>query len=60
MPYTTEEGGRLNNFAKEPDMYVAEPPSQSEQRNYIILGVLSTALIGCVIWVASAVSGGVS
>ena len=58
MPYTTEEGGRLNNFAQEPDMYVAEPPTKSEQRNYIILGVASTALLGGIIWVASAVSGG--
>jgi hypothetical protein len=52
MPYTTEEGGRLNNFASEPKMYTAEPPSGSEKRNYLILGVLGTALIGGVIAVA--------
>ncbi|MEM9808429.1 MAG: ssl1498 family light-harvesting-like protein [Cyanobacteria bacterium P01_D01_bin.56] len=45
MPYTTEEGGRLNNFASEPKMYQAEPPTASEKRNYIILGVLGAALV---------------
>ncbi|MGA7937028.1 MAG: ssl1498 family light-harvesting-like protein, partial [Kovacikia sp.] len=28
MRYTTEEGGRLNNFAIEPKMYKAEPPTK--------------------------------
>ncbi|QFZ92992.2 photosystem II assembly protein Psb34 [Synechococcus elongatus] len=32
MPYTTEEGGRLNNFAKEPKMYQAEAsPDQGKK-----------------------------
>lgn len=57
MPYTTEEGGRLNNFASEPEMYTAEPPSGSEKRNYLILGVLGVALIGGVIAVAVYASG---
>ncbi len=45
MPYTTEEGGRLNNYASEPKMYEAEPPTASEKRNYIILGSLGAALV---------------
>ncbi|MGD1951339.1 MAG: photosystem II assembly protein Psb34 [Leptolyngbyaceae cyanobacterium] len=45
MPTTTEEGGRLNNFASEPKMYEAEPPSASENRNYIVLGALGAALV---------------
>ncbi len=45
MPTTTEEGGRLNNFASEPKMYEAEPPSANEKRNYIIFGSLGAALI---------------
>ena len=57
MPYTTEEGGRLNNFANEPEMYTAEPPSGSDKRNYLILGVLGVALIGSVIAVAVYASG---
>lgn len=52
MPYTTEEGGRINNFANEPKVYQAEPPSKNEQRNYIILGTLGTLLVGTVIAVA--------
>ena len=45
MPYTTEEGGRLNNFASEPKMYEAEPPTAGEKRNYIIFGALGGALV---------------
>ena len=52
MPYTKEEGGRLNNFAVEPKMYTAEPPTKTEQRNYLILGVLGTLVIGGTIAVA--------
>jgi hypothetical protein len=56
MPYTTEEGGRLNNFAKEPKVYVAEPPNKGQKRTYVILGVLAVALIGGLISVAFLVS----
>lgn len=40
MPYTTEEGGRLNNFAQEPKVYQAEPPTGKQKLNYVILGGL--------------------
>ncbi len=56
MPYTTEEGGRLNNFAKEPKIYVAEPPNKSQQRYYVILGVGAIALIVGLLSVAFVVS----
>ncbi len=52
MPYTTEEGGRLNNFAAEPKVYKAEPPTKNEQRNYIILGAFALILVGGVFAVA--------
>lgn len=52
MPYTTEDGGRLNNFANEPKMYEAAPPSKTEQRNYIILGTLGFLLLAGVITIA--------
>ncbi len=52
MPYTTEEGGRLNNFAAEPKVYQAEPPTKSEQRNYIILGIGALLLVGGLFTVA--------
>ncbi len=56
MPYTTEDGGRLNNFAKEPKIYTAEPPNKTEQRNYILGGVAAAVLLGGLIFVAFSVS----
>nr|WP_290227249.1 ssl1498 family light-harvesting-like protein [Trichocoleus desertorum] len=56
MRYTTEEGGRLNNFAVEPKMYQAEPPTKAQQRNFLILGVVGTVLVGGLIFVAFSVS----
>jgi hypothetical protein len=52
MPYTEEEGGILNNFAREPQMYTAEEPNTSEKRNYIIFGVLALCLVGVIVAVA--------
>lgn len=56
MPYTTEEGGRLNNFAVEPKVYQASPPTKAEKRNYIIMGTLAVALVSALIFVAFSVS----
>ncbi|MGD1699275.1 photosystem II assembly protein Psb34 [Dapis sp. BLCC M229] len=56
MPYTTEEGGRLNNFAQEPKVYQAEAPDQKQQMNYLILGVLGVVLVGSLMFVAFSVS----
>lgn len=56
MPYTTEEGGRLNNFAREPKVYTAEPPTKTQQRNYIIWGVAAVTLVAGVVFVAFSVS----
>ena len=52
MPYTEEEGGKLNNFAREPQMYTAEEPTSGEKKNYVIFGVLALVLLGGVIAVA--------
>ncbi|MCC0176523.1 ssl1498 family light-harvesting-like protein [Waterburya agarophytonicola K14] len=52
MPYTEEEGGILNNFAREPKMYTAEEPTSSEKKNYLVYGALAVALIGGVMAVA--------
>ncbi len=52
MPYIEEEGGILNNFAREPKMYTAEEPDSSEKRNYVILGVLAFLLLGGLMAVA--------
>jgi hypothetical protein len=56
MPYTEEEGGLLNNFAKEPKVYQAEPPTDAQKRNYIVLGILAACLVGSIIFVAVSVS----
>lgn len=56
MPYTNEEGGRLNNFAAEPTVYKAEPPSPTQKRNYIIMGVGALALISGLMYIAVTVS----
>lgn len=52
MPYTTEEGGRLNNFAVEPKVYEATPPTKAQQRNYIILGIIGLSLVAGLLAVA--------
>lgn len=56
MPYTEEEGGRLNNFAAEPKVYKADEPTTSEKRNYLVLGVVALLLIGGLLFVATSVS----
>lgn len=52
MPYTEEEGGLLNNFAREPQMYTAEEPTSKEKKNYFIFGALAFLLLGGVMAVA--------
>ena len=56
MPYTKEDGGRLNNFAVEPKVYQAQPPTKTEQRNYIILGLTALLLVSGLMFVAFSVS----
>jgi hypothetical protein len=56
MRYTVEDGGRLNNFAVEPTMYEADPPTANQKRNYIILGVLAASLVVGVFTLAIVVS----
>ncbi|MBD2665798.1 hypothetical protein B6N60_02306 [Richelia sinica FACHB-800] len=56
MPYTNEEGGLLNNFAKEPTVYQAEPPTDAQKRNYIFLGIAAALLVVGLIVVAFSVS----
>ena len=44
-----EENGRLNNYAVEPKVYVAEYPESDEQRRYIIQGAISALIVATVI-----------
>ncbi|MGD1918090.1 MAG: photosystem II assembly protein Psb34 [Pleurocapsa sp.] len=52
MPYTEEEGGILNNFAREPQMYTADEPTSKEKKNYVVFGALAVVLLGGVMAVA--------
>ena len=56
MRYVKDDDGRLNNFAIEPKVYQAEPPTQSQKRNYLILGIGGLLLVGGLIFVAASVS----
>ena len=56
MPYTTEEGGLLNNFAKEPKVYQAEPPTTAQKRNYLVLGIAALVLVSGLLFVAYSAS----
>jgi hypothetical protein len=56
MPYTTDEGGRLNNFAIEPKVYVAEPPSSKQKAGYLVMGIGAVVLIAGLLSVAFLVS----
>jgi hypothetical protein len=56
MPYTTEDGGRLNNFAAEPKVYKAEPPTQKQKVQYFIMGLGAVALVGGLLAIAVSVS----
>lgn len=58
MPYTTEEGGRLNNFAREPKVYQAEAMTSGQKRNTLIMGIGTAVLVGGLVVVAFLVSSG--
>lgn len=46
MPYTTEEGGRINNFANEPKVYQAAPTTAADKRRFLIVALVGTVLVG--------------
>jgi hypothetical protein len=56
MRYTVEEGGRLNNYAIEPKVYKAEPPTATQKRNYVILGGGGMLLVVGLIALATVIS----
>ena len=56
MPFTTEEGGRLNNFAPETKTYLAEPPTSTQKRNYVLWGTAALVLVGGLLFVAYSAS----
>jgi hypothetical protein len=56
MRYTVEDGGRLNNFAVEPKMYQAEPPTADQKRSYLLWGGAAIVLVGGLVAVTLAAS----
>ena len=52
MTYKNEEGVRLNNFDAETKVYQADPPTKSQQRNYLFWGVAAITLVGGLLAVA--------
>jgi hypothetical protein len=42
----------LNNFAREPKLYQAQPLSETEKRKYIVLAAIAVLLVGGLIAVA--------
>lgn len=48
MRYTTDDSGLLNNFAAEPEVYFAEPPTSSEKFRYGIQAACAAAFLGAI------------
>lgn len=45
MPYINDGDGKLNNFAREPEMYQSEPLSGAQKRNYLLVGAIGSLLL---------------
>jgi hypothetical protein len=56
MSYIKEEGGLLNNFAKEPRMYVTEASSDAQPKSYLLIVGATIVLIGGMVAVAALAS----
>ncbi|MFM2431922.1 MAG: hypothetical protein RLZZ511_3135 [Cyanobacteriota bacterium] len=56
MPYVKDDDGRLNNFAKEPQIYAAEPMSDAQKKQRTIIFAIGGALVVGLIAVAAVIS----
>ncbi|HEY9879256.1 MAG TPA: ssl1498 family light-harvesting-like protein [Leptolyngbyaceae cyanobacterium] len=56
MYTTTDERGILNNYATEPQMYLADFPSDEQQSRYKVQGALSALLVTALVLVSLVVS----
>ena len=57
MQVTTEDGGRLNAFAKEPRMEVMDAEtSRSRGRGSLVMLLAGSVLVGALVWVTVAIS----
>jgi hypothetical protein len=56
MPYVKDDDGRLNNFAKEPPVYAAEPLSAEQKRQRTLIFAIGGALAVGLMAVAAVIS----
>jgi hypothetical protein len=56
MYTTTDENGIINNFAKEPKMYLATEPSSKQKRGYLIQGTVAGLFVTALVLISVAVS----
>jgi hypothetical protein len=56
MPYVKDDDGRLNNFAREPEMYAAEPMDAGQKQKTIIIAAIGGLVVVGLIAVAAVVS----
>lgn len=54
--YIKDDDGRLNNFAREPKMYQAEPMDADQKRNYLVIGSVGAFLVMGLIALTSVIS----
>ncbi|MGB3533382.1 MAG: ssl1498 family light-harvesting-like protein [Microcoleaceae cyanobacterium] len=54
--YVIDDEGIINNYATEPDMYMANYPSPEQQKRYVFLGAGATLLITITLLTTFAVS----
>jgi hypothetical protein len=45
MPYIKDDDGRLNNFAREPQIYAAAPMTAEQKRSRTLLFAIGGALV---------------
>jgi hypothetical protein len=54
--YRVDDEGIVNNYAIEPDMYLADYPSPEQQKRYVSLGAGSMLLVATILLTGFAVS----
>ena len=54
--YTRNERGVLNNYATEPQIYLADYPSPEQQRRYALQAAFATLFVTALTLIALAVS----
>ena len=54
--YTVDDEGIINNYATEPDTFLANYPSPKQQKRYIFLGAGATLLVAIALAISFTVS----